>query len=296
MSNTVPTSEEDFLEVDSAVQGQNYCCVSFISPENTLKQKEMFLFHKYMTQRCGEWDKKLGEVMEKASDDLKEKLGKEIQTELHKHLRFTYDGFKSSYDDFIYKHGEELDKQFNEVCNFKTNVRGVKVRGVYDTYREAELRAKKLQRSDRSFHVFVGQVGFWLPWDPNADKVASEEYLEDELNTLMKEYKENEVRKDMFYEEQKREKIQDATRERLENERKQKELAEAGESAENTEALAETTNNLDEEDPWLKSKLAGAPEPEPEPVSGGDTATNTTTTEGGEAPATSSTEEEVKVV
>lgn len=293
MSNTVPVSEEDFLEVDSSVPGQNYCCVSFLSPESTLKQKEMFLFHKYMTQRCGEWDKKLGEVMEKASDDLKEKLGKELQTELHKHLRFTYDGFKSSYDDFIYKYGEELDNQFNDVCNFKTNVRGVKVRGVYDTYREAELRAKKLQRSDRSFHVFVGQVGYWLPWDPNADKVANEEYLEDELNTLMKEYKENEVRKDMFYEEQKREKIQDATRARLEHERKQKELAEAGESTENAEALAETTNNLDEEDPWLKSKLAGAPEPEP--ASGGDTNTNTTTTTEGEAPATSSTEE-VKVV
>ena len=264
MSKTVPVSEEDFLEVDSAVPGQNYCCVSFISPENTLKQKEMFLFHKYVTQRCGEFDKKLTEVMEKAGSDLSEKLQRELQTELHNQLKFTYDGFKSSYDDFCYKFGDELETQFNDVCNFQTNVRGVKVRGVYDTYREAEIRAKKLQRSDRSFHVFVGQVGYWLPWDPNADKVAAEEYLEEELNTLMKEYKENEVRKDMFYEEQKREKIQDATRERMENERKQKELAEAGESVSNAETLAETTGNLEEEDPWMKSKLAGAPEAEPE--------------------------------
>lgn len=264
MSKTVPVSEEDFLEVDSAVPGQNYCCVSFISPENTLKQKEMFLFHKYVTQRCGEFDKKLTEVMEKAGSDLSEKLQRELQTELHNQLKFTYDGFKSSYDDFCYKFGDELETQFNDVCNFQTNVRGVKVRGVYDTYREAEIRAKKLQRSDRSFHVFVGQVGYWLPWDPNADKVSAEEYLEEELNTLMKEYKENEVRKDMFYEEQKREKIQDATRERMENERKQKELAEAGESVSNAETLAETTGNLEEEDPWMKSKLAGAPEAEPE--------------------------------
>ena len=287
MSKTVPVSEEDFLEVDSAVPGQNYCCVSFISPENTLKQKEMFLFHKYVTQRCGEFDKKLSEVMEKAGSDLSEKLQRELQTELHNQLKFTYDGFKSSYDDFCYKFGDELETQFNDICNFQTNVRGVKVRGVYDTYREAEIRAKKLQRSDRSFHVFVGQVGYWLPWDPNADKVAAEEYLEEELNTLMKEYKENEVRKDMFYEEQKREKIQDATRERMENERKQKELAEAGESASNTETLAETTGNLEEEDPWMKSKLAGAPEAEPE----------ATEAASGEATAAPSTEEpEVKVV
>jgi hypothetical protein len=277
MSKTVPVSEEDYLEVDNSVPGQNYCCVSFISPENVLKQKEMFYFHKYVTQRCGEFDKKLSEVMEKSGADLSEKLQRELQTELHNQLKFTYEGFKSNYDDFRYKFGDELDTKFNDICNYQTNVRGVKVRGVYDTYREAEIRAKKLQRSDRSFHVFVGQVGYWLPWDPNADKVASEEYLEEELNTLMKEYKENEVRKDMFYEEQKREKIQDATRERLENEKKQKELAEAGESESNAEALAETTGNLEEEDPWMKSKLAGAPEPEaaPEPESASGDATST---------------------
>jgi hypothetical protein len=293
MSNTIPTSEEDFLEVDGPVSGQNYCCVSFISPENTLKQKELFLFHKYMTQRCGEWDKKLGEVIEKASDDLKEKFQKEIQTDLHNQLRFTYEGFKSSYDDFIYKYGDELDKQYNDSCNFKTNVRGVKVRGVYDTYREAEIRAKVLQRRDRSFHVFVGQVGYWLPWDPNADKVANEEYLEEELNTLMKEYKENEVRKDMFYEEQKREKVQDAMRERIDHEKKQKELAASGESAENTEALQETQDNLEEEDPWLKSKLAGAPEADE--ATDADEA-NTDATDADEANTEASAEPEVKVV
>ena len=65
-------------------------------------------------------------------------------------------------------------------------------------------------------------MGYWLPWDPLADKVQNEEYLEEELNTLMKEYKENEVRKDMFYEEQKREKTQAAVRERLEAEEKKR--------------------------------------------------------------------------
>ena len=70
MSQTIPVSEEDYLEVDSSVPGQNYCCVSFISPENTLKQKEMFLFHKYVTQRCGEFDKKLSEVIEKVGQEV----------------------------------------------------------------------------------------------------------------------------------------------------------------------------------------------------------------------------------
>ena len=49
-----------------------------------------------------------------------------------------------------------------------------------------------------------------MPWDPNADNVEDEEYLEDELNTLMKEYKKNEINRDIFYEEQKREKLKEA--------------------------------------------------------------------------------------
>ena len=32
--------EEDFLSVDHKVPGQNYCCLSFISPEKVIKQKK----------------------------------------------------------------------------------------------------------------------------------------------------------------------------------------------------------------------------------------------------------------
>ncbi len=49
-----------------------------------------------------------------------------------------------------------------------------------------------------------------MPWDPNADQVQEEEYLESELNHLMGEYKKNEINRDIFYEEQKREKLKDA--------------------------------------------------------------------------------------
>ena len=45
------TDKEDFLEVDRPVPGQNYACLSFISPENVLKEKELYLFHKFMLGR-----------------------------------------------------------------------------------------------------------------------------------------------------------------------------------------------------------------------------------------------------
>ena len=75
----------------------------------------------------------------------------------------------------------------------------MKVRGVYSSYEEAAKRAETLQRSDRSFHVYVGQVGYWLPWDPNADNIENQEYMEKELNELMKNYQANQVQKDLFY-------------------------------------------------------------------------------------------------
>ena len=35
----------DYLEVDNPIPGQNYVCLSFVSPEKTLKEKELFLFN-----------------------------------------------------------------------------------------------------------------------------------------------------------------------------------------------------------------------------------------------------------
>ena len=48
------------------------------------------------------------------------------------------------------------------------------------------MRAKTLRKLDVNHNVFVGQVGFWLPWDPDPFDVQEMEYMETELNTLMK--------------------------------------------------------------------------------------------------------------
>ena len=233
----------DYLDVDKPIPGQNYTCISFVSPDEIMKQKEMFLFNKYMNQRCGELENDVSEVIKKCSDELKNKIERDIVEKLRLEMKYTYTEFKSKYDDFKYKYSDELTAAFEKVSDKKTSIRGVKVRGCYDSYDQAERRAKDLQRTDRSFHVFVGQVGYWLPWDPNADQVQDEEYLEGELNTLMKEYKKNEINRDIFYEDQKREKLKDAERERL--------------AAENDNKIEEV---LDEPDPWMSSKFKSSKE------------------------------------
>ena len=100
--------------------------------------------------------------------------------------------WKEEYDNFVSTHEEKIEEDFSAQNDSQTSVRGVKIRGVFDTYREAQVRAQVLQRMDRSFHVFVGQVGYWLPWDPDANKVEDQQYLENELNNLVHKYKENE--------------------------------------------------------------------------------------------------------
>ena len=102
-----------------------------------------------------------------------------------------------------------MQKEFDDKNEFKTSVRGLKVRGVYDSRGEAENRAKILHRMDQDHHVFVGSVGQWLPWDPEADGIEGQEYVDAGLNNLMGEYKKNQMDKDQFFEERKQEKMQD---------------------------------------------------------------------------------------
>ena len=253
--------EEVFLEGDNPIPGQQYCLVSFLSPEEVIKDKELYMFNRFMTQRCGEWEEAVKKCMDKSNgEDLKGKMQRDILEKLKLEMKYTYEQFKEKLDNFKYKFHDQLEKDFNEVCDYKTNIRGVKVRGVYETLKEAEIKAKALQKSDRSFHVFIGSVGQWLPWDPCADRVQNEEYLEQELNDLMKEYKKNEIHKDMFYEQQKQEKKDAALREKLEHDKKMKEQEEK-----NKANMSSIENALEAEDPWLsRQNEGGAPAPSTE--------------------------------
>jgi hypothetical protein len=181
----------DYLDVDNPINGQNYVCMSFLSPESIMENKNAFIVSKFLQSICKSQDMEFDKVM-------------------------------SQYKDFIYKHEESLQKDYDEKNSFKTNVRGVKVRGVYQSKEEANARASKLHKTDSNFHVFVGQVGYWLPWDPCADKIEDEHFGDDQLNDLMSTYKENNVNKDIFYEEQKRDKIRSAQEERLRQEKENK--------------------------------------------------------------------------
>jgi hypothetical protein len=112
---------------------------------------------------------------------------------------------KEAYDDFLFKNQTKLEEEFFAKNEFRTSIRGLKVRGVTGTHGEAVAMSKKLQRSDTIHNIFLGEVGKWLPWDPKPHQVAEQEYAEDQLNTLMKRYKDNEDARDKFVSEQRQE-------------------------------------------------------------------------------------------
>jgi hypothetical protein len=147
--------------------------------------------------------------------DMRAKITRDVATDLESHVKSEMADFKTStlkeaYETFVYKNKKKLEEDFFELNSFRTTVQGLKIRGVYDTYGEATHRAKALQKIDPSFNVYVGQVGRWLPWDPEPHEVQEQEYAEDQLNSLMKKYKENESQRDEFFAQTKQEKLKGA--------------------------------------------------------------------------------------
>jgi hypothetical protein len=98
------------------------------------------------------------------------------------------------FNTFMDKNEDRLTEKFQRENAFQTSVRGLKVRGVYNTQDEAELRCKKLRDVDPNHDIFVGPVGIWVPWDPNAYKTGRVEFMEEELNKLHQEKIKNEMR------------------------------------------------------------------------------------------------------
>jgi len=220
--------QEDFLEVDQKIPGQNFVCLSFISPEKILKDKQKFFnteFFKYVFQSG---DKT---IVERLSNP---ELG--------------YEQVDSIYEDWLYPNKERLETEFYEKNDFRTSVRGIKVRGTYETLKEANIRAKVLQKRDPSFHVFVGQVGYWLPWDPDSDKVENQEYQETHLNDLVKNYKQNLEQRDEYFETVKNEKIRKA---KEEVEKLKAEMENLPDKVESENKITELRDIMDERDKAL---------------------------------------------
>ena len=226
---TLPKREDDgtlvdFLDEDPEIPTQKYCIISFLSPEKVIKQKNEFMFERFVEWMDYEWKIK---GMEKFMSYLATKytlkvddLFKDAQdfTKVHNEDVKKTD-IKEQFAIFQLKNEKDLQELYDSKVEFQTNMRGVKVRRAFASVEETQMFAKVLQRRYPKDNLFIGKVGAWLPWDPSEHLMPEVEYAEKELNELMRKYKENEVNKEMFFADQREESIK---KQKDENERRRK--------------------------------------------------------------------------
>lgn len=212
----------DLLEEDKPIAGQKFVCMSFCSPEKVLKQKEIFFFEEFL--KNWEFNKSMEKFLQFINfisykynisfEDLNKDFKDFVQEEKD---NLANSNLADDYKTYIDNHEDEIQKKFDIENNFQTSTRGLKIRGVYPTQEEAELRCKILREIDPNHDIMVGPVGMWMPWDPEAYKTGRVEYMEEELNQLMHEKQKNENNAKQAFEKRVKETKQKAIEENIKN-------------------------------------------------------------------------------
>jgi hypothetical protein len=211
----------DLCDEDPPLAGQKFACMSFISPEKLLKKREIFLFEQFLKQ----WE--FSKSMEKSLDFLhflSYKYNLQIEQVITDFNEFVKDedtkvkesSLFDDYKTFIDKNEDTLNEQFQRAHAFQTSTRGLKLRGVFNSQEEAELRCKKIREFDPNHDIYVGPIGMWIPWDPDAYKTGRVEFMEEELNQLHSEKLKNETKAKEEFDRRIKETKQKAIKENIE--------------------------------------------------------------------------------
>jgi len=211
----------DLCDEDSPIAGQKFACMSFISPEKILKKREIFAFEQFVQQ----WE--FAKCMEKSTDFLNflaYKYNLNIDNVLADFTEYVKEeetklkagSLDDDFKNFMDKNEDKLCEQFQRAHAFQTSVRGLKLRGVFPTQEEAEMKCKKIREVDPNHDIFVGPIGMWIPWDPDAYKTGRIEFMEEELNQLHHEKLKNETKAKEEFERRIKETKQKAIKENIE--------------------------------------------------------------------------------
>jgi hypothetical protein len=197
--NITSVKEVDYLDEDKPIRGQNFVLLSFLSPEDVIVNKEAYMFSEFIKKFSNDMTAFLDGISSKYSDS------KDFVDSVKENNAYIFNPKDMSEQYGFYKsvNNQELESSFHRDNNFITSIRGIKVRGVFDTIEEAKNRSEFIKKLDSKFNIYIAQVGCWCPWSPNPDCLENQEYAETQLNTLMKEYKKNMNDKDAVFENRK---------------------------------------------------------------------------------------------
>lgn len=217
----------DLLDEDKPIAGQKFACVSFVSPENIIKKKELFFFERFLktydfeknNSKYTKFFQYIGYKHDIDMNLLVEDYNEFLKTESEK-LKESSVTLLDEYKNFMDKYEESLQKDFDEQNEFKTNTRGLKIRGSFETEQLANDYAKKVREGDPNHNVYVGPVGVWIPWDPEAYKTGNVMYMEDDLQKLMMEKHKNESEAKEHFEQRIKDAKEKAIKENMEKAKK----------------------------------------------------------------------------
>ena len=89
-------------------------------------------------------------------------------------------------------------------CPQKNDKFGLKIRGCFSTREEAGSHAKRLQKEDATFDIYVVDMYKWLLIPPDPSHIEDVHYNDQKLEELMSAYKENQALAAKMFEERKR--------------------------------------------------------------------------------------------
>lgn len=210
---------DDHLYVDSTVPGQNYFIVSFAERSVTEDMRlETFDFVNFLLNTSTtELHEILGRTAPNKSDllptgestdeeepekvreylwgeeiSLGESLrrGQKLTPKQNEKFNTAYENLLNAYKSFKKENGQYLENQYK--MRFGTNIRcdrAFKIRGSYKNMTKAKNRVEELKSEDNHFNIHIGEVGKFMPFNPNP--LQAKEYNSNDkmLNELIGEYK-----------------------------------------------------------------------------------------------------------
>jgi len=203
----------DLLNEYPVISSQRWGCYSFISPEEHIKNKDLFMFEQFVSN--WEYTKSVtlfSDFMHYLS--FKYKLNLEsIQTELKDFVSSEETALKKNnvvddYESFKDINGEILTQKYQKDHDFQTSVRGYVNIGNFSTEEEARKYSKEIREKVPQHDILVGLNFLWVPLNPDVYKTGNMEYMEDELNQLHHEKEKNAKKaKDEFEQRKQQQKI-----------------------------------------------------------------------------------------
>ena len=169
----------DYLKEDPDIPNQRFCCLSFIEPrdQKVMTQKEVFMASKFISYFIDEYQ---------TAKEFTSNPNNEITDEIKSKLDLSEQNITKHYKGYRKTHFTEMSNEFNKKHNPNEaiTVSGVKVRGSYRNYEEAQNRANEMREFEPAVNVLVGQVGYWLPYDPENMEDIKANFREEKLNEI----------------------------------------------------------------------------------------------------------------